>query len=438
MSDATQQTIDVGAVANDGTGESLRDAFNAVNNNFANVWAAGPVGTEVVIRDNEVTTNVTNLDLKIAGNGVGNVVVASTMRPTIDAVYDLGRPEYRWSEVHAEYYYGNGRFLTGIAGSSGFVEIDANGVVLTSTANTRVSFTASNNLSITANAVDSTIDFAVDSNPVFDTVAANSLSAANLVITDQANIDSVAANTVNVTDLQVSNVANIANLQVTSLAAANLSITDQANIGNISISDNVISSTQANANIVLSPNGTGVVESTANVVAPYFFGNVVGNISGNLTVAGANTGVVFNDSGLANSVANFTFDKSTSAVSVTGNVTAADFNGAGYGLNYVMADRSSDSSNWNMMLKMGTYTVNRVNWGGVTGAPLESNVYIGLLEVKVSNTQGTTLSAQQSYYPGTVDLTNVKMQYNRNYWAGTWTQWIRITNNEQSIDGGSY
>ena len=114
-----QQQINVGQVANDGTGESLRDAFNAVNNNFANVWAAGPVDTQVVITNNRISTNETNLDLVLAGNGIGNVTVASTTVPSIDAVYDLGRANRRWDEVHAVYYYGNGAYLTGITGNGG-------------------------------------------------------------------------------------------------------------------------------------------------------------------------------------------------------------------------------------------------------------------------------------------------------------------------------
>jgi hypothetical protein len=39
----SQQIIDIGAAANDGTGEPLRSAFNAVNENFSEVYAAGPV-----------------------------------------------------------------------------------------------------------------------------------------------------------------------------------------------------------------------------------------------------------------------------------------------------------------------------------------------------------------------------------------------------------
>lgn len=414
MSNPTQQTIDIGAVANDGTGESLRDAFNAVNNNFANVWAAGPVGTNVVIANNQVTTAVTNLDLKIAGNGVGNVVVASTMQPTIDGVYDLGRPSQRWSEVHSEYYYGNGAFLTGV-GATSFNTVDANGVALVANTDPTLTLNPSNNISIVANASTNTVDFAVDDNPEFANVTATNFNGVSLAVSDATVYGNVNALQGNFTDLITAPAANIANLY---------------------IEHNVIGSV-GNANIVLDPGGTGVVQSTANVYAPYFFGNVIGNISGNLTVAGANTGVVFNDGGIANAVTSLTYDKNTAVLSATGNINALNFNGAGYGLNYVMADRGGDTSNWNVLLQMGTYTVNRTSWGGVTGAPVDSSVKVGLLEVKTANTQGAVVSVQQSFFPGTVE-SDVKIQYNRSYWAGTWTPWIRITNNEQTISGGSF
>jgi hypothetical protein len=114
-----QQIINIGAVANDGTGESLRDAFNAVNNNFANIWAAGPVNTQVVITNNRISTNETNLDLILAGNGTANVTVASTVVPSIDSVYDLGSPSRYFDTTYSRYFYGNGRYLTGISGGSG-------------------------------------------------------------------------------------------------------------------------------------------------------------------------------------------------------------------------------------------------------------------------------------------------------------------------------
>lgn len=417
MSNATQQEIDVGAVANDGTGESLRDAFNAVNNNFANIWAQGPVGTNVLIRNNEVTTDVTNLDLKIAGNGVGNVVVASTLQPTIDGVYDLGRSTRRFGDVYGTYFYGNGAFLTGLATANAFATIDANGVLITANTSSTVTIDAGNNITITANAATSTIDFAVDDNPTFANVTATNFNGVSLAVSDATvygNVDALQGN------------------------FTNLITTPAANIGNLNVSGHTIAAATANTSITLQPTGTGVVSATANVVAPYFIGNIVGNISGNITVPGANTQVIFNDNGQAGASANFEFDKASNILSVTGNVTATNLNGTGYGISNVLADRGGDTTNWNVLLAMGTYTVNRVNWGGVTGAPLDSTVYVGLLEVKAANTQGAVLSVEQNFYPGTIDSNDVRIQYNRSYWSGSWTPWVRMTNDGQPIDGGSF
>ena len=115
----TQQVINTGAVANDGTGESLRNAFDAVNNNFANIWTAGPVDSQVVISNNRISTTVQNLALVLAGNGVGTITVDSTVVPGIDSVYDLGTANSQFDSVYSRYFYGNGAFLSGISNGSG-------------------------------------------------------------------------------------------------------------------------------------------------------------------------------------------------------------------------------------------------------------------------------------------------------------------------------
>ena len=102
MSTQEQQVINTGETANDGTGESLRSAFTAVNNNFANVWAVGPVNTNIIISNNRVSTSELNLDIEIAGNGIGNINLASTTLPTISGVYNLGSPELSFNEVFAQ------------------------------------------------------------------------------------------------------------------------------------------------------------------------------------------------------------------------------------------------------------------------------------------------------------------------------------------------
>lgn len=122
-----QQIIDIGADANDGTGEPLREAFEAVNSNFTEIYAAGPVGSNVVIANNTISVNGINSDLILEGNGIGNVQTNSSIMPSIDAVYDIGAPTRRIDTVYATYFVGNGSLLTGISGGSGNGTAIANG-----------------------------------------------------------------------------------------------------------------------------------------------------------------------------------------------------------------------------------------------------------------------------------------------------------------------
>jgi hypothetical protein len=395
-----QQVINTGLSPNDGTGESLRNAFEAVNNNFANVWAAGPVDSNVAISNNVISTTVTNLDLKLAPKGLGNVVITQTLRPSYDTVYNLGTAEYRWAEAHATYYYGNGSFLTGIAGTDEIKSGTSNVKIVAPNGNVAISVNGTPNVAVFSNV---------------------SLTTGNVIAT------SVDANTASLDTIASGNIVN---------SGAITSST--ANLGNLAIANSTIGAVPANTSITLAPTGTGIVSSTGNVVAPYFIGNVIGNISANILAPGSNTQVMFNDNNLANAVPGLTFNKTTSQLNVAGNVNATAFNGDGYGLNWTMVDRGGDTTNWNLLFQMGTYLVNRLNWGGVTGAPLDSTVYQGLLEVKIANTQGLVYSVTQSYFPGTVDSSDPKIQWNRNFWNGTWTQWIKMTNDGQAIDGGLY
>jgi hypothetical protein len=201
---------------------------------------------------------------------------------------------------------------------------------------------------------------------------------------------------------------------------------------------NVIVSVANVANVaVFTPTGLQVAANiTANVIQANTF---VGNISGNLAAPGTDKEVLFNDSGVANAVPGFQFDKTLDQLSVTGNiVSSGNFVGSGAGLTETMVNRGGDTTNWNVLLQMGTYTVNRTDWGGVTGPPLDSLVYVGLLEVKNSSIVGNQ-SVVQTFYPGTIDdFDNVKIQFVRNYWDGAWTPWIKMTNDDQQIDGGTF
>jgi cytoskeletal protein CcmA (bactofilin family) len=182
------------------------------------------------------------------------------------------------------------------------------------------------------------------------------------------------------------------------------------------------------------------VSSTGNVTG----GNIITagavsaasvSASGTVTAASIVTGGAISTTGnISGNNITATNLVSAATVSVSGNVTANYFVGDGSALTSTMTDRGSDLNNWNSMTQMGVYTVNRASWAGTSNTPLDSQVFVGLVEVL--NSTGTALT--QVYFPGTVEPGNVKVQWNRTYWGGSWSSWIKIINDDQVVTGGSY
>jgi hypothetical protein len=104
----------------------------------------------------------------------------------------------------------------------------------------------------------------------------------------------------------------------------------------------------------------------------------------------------------------------------------------------VMTDRGADTTNWNNITTMGYYTVNRTSWSGVTGAPLDCQVYKGTLAVTYT-TNGADTALTQIFYPGAVaSATDVTIQFNRSQWNNSWTGWYKIVNDKQIVSGGLF
>jgi hypothetical protein len=60
-----QQTINIGSVANDGTGDPLRTAFDKCNDNFNELYSAGPAGEDTIT----ILVTDPNGDAITTGNG---------------------------------------------------------------------------------------------------------------------------------------------------------------------------------------------------------------------------------------------------------------------------------------------------------------------------------------------------------------------------------
>ena len=104
----SQQIIDIGANANDGTGEPLRNAFEAVNSNFTEIYTAGPVGSNIQIANNTITTTTTNTNIVLKPNGIGVIQANASILPNISNVHDIGSNSLRFDTIYAGYFVGKG------------------------------------------------------------------------------------------------------------------------------------------------------------------------------------------------------------------------------------------------------------------------------------------------------------------------------------------
>jgi hypothetical protein len=99
---ANQIIIDIGAVANDGTGDPLRTAFNYVNNNFSNVWATGVANSNITFSGNRILTTNVNGNLVLAPNGIGKVQANVDIIPNANNTLSLGSLALKWNTVYAQ------------------------------------------------------------------------------------------------------------------------------------------------------------------------------------------------------------------------------------------------------------------------------------------------------------------------------------------------
>jgi hypothetical protein len=99
----TQIVIDTGAVPNDGTGAPLRTAFTEVNQNFTQLFAAGPVDSNIQITGNQIRSTNTNGNINLVPNGIGTVVVNSSIIPDIASIRNLGSVNKPFNEIFVNY-----------------------------------------------------------------------------------------------------------------------------------------------------------------------------------------------------------------------------------------------------------------------------------------------------------------------------------------------
>jgi hypothetical protein len=256
-----QQIINTGANANDGTGEPLREAFTAVNDNFTEIYTAGPVGTDVRIVGNTITTLQINQNLTLKPNGIGLIQANATVVPSVNLVYDLGSVTKQWDSVYAGYFIGNGALLTGVVGgnaSNSFSTISANGVNIVANSSTGVlTLTPGNNITIAGSAGSNTVTFGVSASPSFS----GNVSGGNFLT---GGTVSAAGN------ITGANLRTTGSISTAGNITANNVVFSGNLVGNISTTGNIIAGNVISTQAIIAASD---ITSAANITGSYIFGN---------------------------------------------------------------------------------------------------------------------------------------------------------------------
>ena len=364
----------------------LLDGYNSDTANTANTVAVrnsdGNLSANYFVGNGAFLTGI---DASLISNGNSNVAVATNGNVTISVSGNTGVATFTGTGANISGYAtvtgnlaANNANLGNLA-TANFINVSSNlnvtntmqaGNVRTDNllyangnpwdlqeaagSNTEIQFNMGDNFAASANLTfnDATQLFTVLGNGQF-----NNANLGNLAIANFVNVASnVVSNNVTVNLELAGNTANFSgNIVAGNISGANVisANTFSGNTANVTtVNANVLQNgnsnvaVSGNSNVTVAANGINVVTISGyagnasnnitniagqlgvsgNVTAPNFIGNVVGNISGNITVPGANTNVVFNDDGVANSTAGFTFNKTSNAVTANGNLTVNNAN----------------------------------------------------------------------------------------------------------------
>ena len=166
------------------------------------------------------------------------------------------------------------------------------------------------------------------------------------------------------------------------LTGTTVSVT--GNITGANLNGNLYGGNISVANIT----ANGEISSTGNVTAPFFIGNVVGNISGNLVVPGSNQAVLYNYLGNAGASDAFKFNQDNNTVTIVGPVYGDSFFGDGSGLYNITAANVTGLGNVAYLSLDGDSA--NILYGNGVFAPLPD----------------TVANANYATYAGTADIAN--------------------------------
>jgi hypothetical protein len=312
-----RQAINIGSSANDGTGDPLRTAFDKINDNFVELYGTdndiNTLDANLDVNNNAITTGVTNGDVTITPNGTGSIklgamkFVGTTMSSDDSTQITIAENIQTTGTlaVSGAATLSSTLGVTGAATLSSTLSVSGattmlSGLTATSlTTNTIASNGSNADLSIQPSGTGDVLISALRINgTTLDSSDSTTITIAEGVdVTGALTVGSTAAVTGALTASSTLNVSGVTTLTTTT-------------IDNLSLNDNIISSA-SNADLILSPGGTGKV--------------VVGAIGIKGTTIDSADSSIININEALNVDGNLTVEGTTNTadVATTGNVTVS-------------------------------------------------------------------------------------------------------------------
>tara|TARA_A100001011_G_scaffold139643_1_gene147582 strand:- start:442 stop:2061 length:1620 start_codon:yes stop_codon:yes gene_type:complete len=312
-----RQAINIGSSANDGTGDPLRTAFDKINDNFVELYGTdndiNTLDANLDVNNNAITTGVTNGDVTITPNGTGSIklgamkFVGTTMSSDDSTQITIAENIQTTGTlaVSGAATLSSTLGVTGAATLSSTLSVSGattmlSGLTATSlTTNTIASNGSNADLSIQPSGTGDVLISALRINgTTLDSSDSTTITIAEGVdVTGALTVGSTAAVTGALTASSTLNVSGVTTLTTTT-------------IDNLALNDNIISSA-SNADLILSPGGTGKV--------------VVGAIGIKGTTIDSADSSIININEALNVDGNLTVEGTTNTadVATTGNVTVS-------------------------------------------------------------------------------------------------------------------
>jgi len=250
-----RQNINIGSTANDGTGDPLRTAFDKINDNFIELYGASPFGQQITIAGNEISSNVTNANLKLTASGTGAIEMEGIQIADNEILATRSNDDLKLTAS------GTGAVqLTNLKLASGttvtsILDEDAMGSDSATALATQQSIKAYVDAQVTAQDLDFTADDSTTNSIDLDSEVLQFSGDTGITTSATGNTVTIAIDS---TVATLTGSQTLTNKVLTSPTINAASMTGTVTVDNLTFNDNIIGSA-SNADINITPGGTGSV-----------------------------------------------------------------------------------------------------------------------------------------------------------------------------------